>query len=561
MNVNCAAKPRAAPPGFLPINGKLLATNGSAGNWREIPGMFGALAPCGLFGAAGNAVIYSCRGTPNTWGGFSGGLVMVDPITRVTTQYETESPADVKLQGQMLYYSMRPGFGAPRLAARDANDQWRQKWSYVTASHSLTAINDRLFLASEGPDRIGGLEPWTATVQGMAPLKDLFPASISSDVIDGPRNYLGASPAPLAVRVAGRFVFTATSRINPERLDLWASDGTEGGTEIILSQANPDPNPPITPGGASHAYFLRTTASAKQLWVTDGTAAGTVQVNEWTKSTELTGNFRLIEGRTGVFLSFSRTKNQTSTLEFWFVNAVPGAAVRLENWEVTRATFDGIDTHVIVQNGFDKVWRRLGASLGGSTVVTSFDAAGAELFAVKGSVFASVQPWSAFDGLGFWCLKKNGSAPVQLRSLPPGSHSTPVPLEPNWLLGNSARFFFSWEEKDFGSELWTSDGTTGGTNRVADLTPGRAGSSFVEGAAATLNGKLYFAREGVPGKNELWVTDGTAEGTRIGIDLNPSGDSEPRNLAVGGDGKLYFTATGADGKRRLWGECGGNRVH
>lgn len=119
--------PHEETPGFLPINGKLLATNGSAGNWREIPGMFGALAPCGLFGAAGNAVIYPCRGTPNTWGGFSGGLVMVDPITRVTTQYETESPADVKLQGQMLYYSMRPAFGAPRLAARDANDQWLKK--------------------------------------------------------------------------------------------------------------------------------------------------------------------------------------------------------------------------------------------------------------------------------------------------------------------------------------------------------------------------------------------------------------------------------------------------
>ena len=115
--------PHEETPGFLPINGKLLATNGSAGNWREIPGMFGALAPRGLFGAAGNAVIYSCRGTPNTWGGFSGGLVMVDSITRVITQYETESPADVKLQGQMLYYSMRPAFGAPRLAARDANDQ------------------------------------------------------------------------------------------------------------------------------------------------------------------------------------------------------------------------------------------------------------------------------------------------------------------------------------------------------------------------------------------------------------------------------------------------------
>ena len=125
--------------------------------------------PADLYGAAGNAVIYSPRGTLTTGGVFSGGLVAIDPLTRVALQFETESPAEVEIQGQMLYYSMRPASGGAKLAARDASDQWREKWSYGPESRNLTAINDRLFLASEGPERLGGLEPWTATKQGMAP--------------------------------------------------------------------------------------------------------------------------------------------------------------------------------------------------------------------------------------------------------------------------------------------------------------------------------------------------------------------------------------------------------
>ena len=65
-----------------------------------------------------------------------------------------------------------------------------------------------------------------------------------------------------------------------------------------------------------------------------------------------------------------------------------------------------------------------------------------------------------------------------------------------------------------GREVWVTDGTEDGTQRVftpAGAAPVRSNNSIA------LDDKLYF-----PQRDELWVTDGTAEGTHIVIDTDPS---------------------------------------
>lgn len=115
--------------------------------------------------------------------------------------------------------------------------------------------------------------------------------------------------------------------------------------------------------------------------------------------------------------------------------------------------------------------------------------------------------------------------------------------------------------------MWVTNGTTEGTQLVADIYPGiatnrydpRSGekiedypySSFPYGFAK-FNGKLYFrARDGENG-DELWVTDGTTEGTTLVADINPgSSSSVPSDLAEL-DGKLYFRANDGENGSELW---------
>jgi ELWxxDGT repeat protein len=75
------------------------------------------------------------------------------------------------------------------------------------------------------------------------------------------------------------------------------------------------------------------------------------------------------------------------------------------------------------------------------------------------------------------------------------------------------RLFFVASEAATGSELYVTDGTPGAAQRVADLTPGAEGSflSHLMGVGSS----LVFFRElsAAPGGYELWRSDGTTVGT------------------------------------------------
>src|SRR5262249_28237200 len=72
-------------------------------------------------------------------------------------------------------------------------------------------------------------------------------------------------------------------------LQLWISDGTQAGTARLsdLGQAPPPMTPSI--GGltavGSKVYFAATDSTGRQLWVTDGTKAGTKRVTSHNATT------------------------------------------------------------------------------------------------------------------------------------------------------------------------------------------------------------------------------------------------------------------------------------
>jgi ELWxxDGT repeat protein/cysteine-rich repeat protein len=128
-------------------------------------------------------------------------------------------------------------------------------------------------------------------------------------------------------------------------------------------------------------------------------------------------------------------------------------------------------------------------------------------------------------------------------------------------VASSRRAFFSRRDAATGRELWSTDGTPGGTHRVLDIAPGSAASNPEQMAA--MNGRLFFSAE-VPGLGrEPWISDGTAAGTQLLADLNPGrSSSSPFNLAVA-NAALYFTASDGRNAHQLWssdGSAAGTRM-
>lgn len=90
-----------------------------------------------------------------------------------------------------------------------------------------------------------------------------------------------------------------------------------------------------------------------------------------------------------------------------------------------------------------------------------------------------------------------------------GSMPSPWQIAPSPRAGEA---FLVLEDLTHGAELWRTDGTTAGTQLVVDLTPGVAGTDFVEWSTDAAG--FWFVRR-TASQLELWRSDGTAAGTTL----------------------------------------------
>ena len=141
---------------------------------------------------------------------------------------------------------------------------------------------------------------------------------------------------------------------------------------------------------------------------------------------------------------------------------------------------------------------------------------------------------------------------VDLRAGTGGSIPTPFPPgfeEPSLLAALGPLVFFAADDGFAGEELWVSNGTPGNAT-LLEVRPGPAGSQPRSVTAA--GGRVYFvADDGVHGR-EPWVTDGTPGGTHLLADVRPgSASSTPREL-VDWMGRLVFAADDDVHGMELW---------
>lgn len=113
--------------------------------------------------------------------------------------------------------------------------------------------------------------------------------------------------------------------------------------------------------------------------------------------------------------------------------------------------------------------------------------------------------------------------------------------------------FFLATESSTGSELWATDGSTGGTRLVRDITSGAQGSSLSHLAA--VGRTLVFSRW-IPGtatqaeRTELWRSDGTATGTQRLVDFGAGSNVSWQTLRL--DTASLFFVTHPSRGTELW---------
>jgi ELWxxDGT repeat protein len=341
----------------------------------------------------------------------------------------------------------------------------------------------------------------------------------TSIVKDANPQNLGSYPGDITALGNGKALFSATDGTGTHGYELWVSDGTYAGTSQV-KDINPGSGGSgvhaITALGNGKALFSATDGThGYELWVSDGTAAGTSLVQDINPGSGSSGIQDVTKFGTGKAL-FS-ANDGTHGYELWVSDGTTASLVQDINPGSSASN--------------PKYITDLGT---GKAVFSANDGThGTELWVTNGTAAGTLLVKDIFPG-----ISSHSSNPTDITAL-----------------GNGRALFSANDRTSgifHGYELWVTNGTAAGTYMLKDINPG-TGSSHPKNITALGNGKaLFSANDGTHGY-ELWVTDGTASGTYLVKDINSgSGNSNPRYITSLGNGSALFDASDGTHGYQLW---------
>lgn len=313
-----------------------------------------------------------------------------------------------------------------------------------------------------------------------------------------------------------------------------------------------------------------------ELWITDGTSAGTMLVKDiYTGSGNgYPANFVRMGGNV-----YFRADHASYGFEIWKTDGTTAGTTLLK--DVNPGTADGVYTtttfDIVASNSMifmpldDGVWGRElwvsdGTSLGTTRLLDTYvgsigaiNAAGdpKEMTPFAGGILFSTFEYDLGTGTGngreLWYSDGTIAGTNRIMDIHPGAGSS----NPTGFTVVGPNAYFSADDGANGDELWVTDGTSGGTMMVKDINPTALSGSSPSNFVVVGSEIFFYADDGTNGK-ELWKTDGTPAGTVLVKDINPgASDSEVAPFgdvknAVELNGKLVFVATESTVGRELW---------
>ena len=473
--------------------------------------------------------------------GTAAGTAMIKDINVGTAG---SAPRELTVVGNTLFFTADDGVsgrelwksdGTPKgtVMVNDIRPGTDQVYDWATDTYldkpassnpdGLVAFNNQLFFTAT--DAVHGTELWKSdgTLGGTVIVKDVVAGE-------------GDGVYRQNLIVSGSKLFFSSGVYSPStgqtEEQLWSSDGTADGTKAVdvvtayLYDA-------VSFGG--RIYFSGSDdVSGTELWVSDGTEAGTMMLKDIAPGTSSSGGdsypnssgpggFQVV-GSTVYFVANDRVHGR----ELWKTDGTAGGTVLVRDIAAGTTQQQSLDGN------------------GGSTQIT----------VPRGSnpwnltAFGTTLLFTADDGVNGVELWKSGGTPqttVLVKDLLPGKNAQNMPLSsfPSDLTPYKGAMYFIANV----DELWKTDGTTAGTVRVRDVDPDHGGDSG-SGAYASMavfNGTLLFADDDGVNGSDLWVSDGTSLGTQrlrtlVAAPVNKAPVGASKTVTMPEDGTYTFTA-------------------
>jgi ELWxxDGT repeat protein len=295
------------------------------------------------FTAVGGTVYFTASDGTNgreLWktNGTAGGTVLVKDINTATGpgyysgEFGSSFPSSLTAVGGTLYFTADDGEHGEELwktdgtaggtvLVKDINTGSYLSYgngTYGSNPEDLTAVAGTLYFSAD--DGESGAELWktNGTAAGTVLVKDIQPGS-------------GGSALTYLTAVGSTLYFSA--RNGAAGVELWKSDGTAGGT-VLVKQVAADATAITSTSLAmvgGTVYFTAATLQGQQLWKSDGTTGGTVLVKEFAFAPNPPPNpVPLNTAAVGGVLYFT-ANDGTSGSELWKSDGTAGGTVLVQD--------------------------------------------------------------------------------------------------------------------------------------------------------------------------------------------------------------------------------------
>lgn len=417
------------------------------------------------------------------------------------------------------------------------------------------AYNNKLLFTAYTPAE--GFDLWISdgTSAGTHLLKDICPGNCSIQNFNyGYFNY------------NGKVYFDVDD--GTHGIELWVTDGTTAGTKLLLD---------IYPGinGArsnSHSfivlnnvlYFVADDGThGYELWRTDGTTAGTWMVKDiFIGSNGGIGNELVLFNN----LLFFPGTNGTNGTELWKSDGTSSGTSMVADIDPSGS---GITVFFpLVNNGIlyfigttssegRELWRSDGTQQGTQLVKdicpgsqSAFNPA-FPMKSLANKIYFLVNDGS-ISGMELFCSDGTASGTAMVKEINPGGFADCCDASFHLENNNFGKLFFRATDGSLGYELFTTDGTLGGTTIVRDIYFGSSDGLPYTNVLLPAAGYMFFTANDATNGIELWRTDGTTSGTTLVKDIRPGTSNAGITNLTQINSLLYFWANDGTNGNEVW---------